>query len=338
MPRGDQVARQWKIIRILLGSNTGRSVAELAEELDCRPRNIYRDIDALEVAGFPLTNRRINGKNRWYMVNPEKQRLPVPFSMMEIMALYFSRNLITPLKNTVFYDSLESLFAKIKTTLPPETVKFLDKVQRVFHVSTTHRKDYGSYRDTMDILNRAVIDHLTVKITYFTMHNRQLKQRDVDPYTIWYANDTFYLVGYCHMRKSLRVFTLERIKEISITSRHFNLPEDFSVKTLMDSSFGVFRGNPEKVKIYFSPSVSGYIMEKQWHKTQKIIPRANGSIIFEAEIAITEDFRSWIMGWGSGAMVIEPESLKEQIREEAKKMLGNYGNGEPHHQGQRITP
>jgi predicted DNA-binding transcriptional regulator YafY len=60
--RGDQIVRQWKIIQFLETRRYGISVAELAEELESQPRTIYRDLEALYNAGFPLYNDK-DGKN-----------------------------------------------------------------------------------------------------------------------------------------------------------------------------------------------------------------------------------------------------------------------------------
>jgi predicted DNA-binding transcriptional regulator YafY len=49
MARGDQLARQWKIIQTLITSRRGKSAAELAEDLECHPRTLYRDLEALQV-------------------------------------------------------------------------------------------------------------------------------------------------------------------------------------------------------------------------------------------------------------------------------------------------
>ena len=43
MPRGDQLARQWKIIQTLIRSRLGKSAAELAADIECHPRTLYRD-------------------------------------------------------------------------------------------------------------------------------------------------------------------------------------------------------------------------------------------------------------------------------------------------------
>ena len=53
MARGDQLARQWRIIQTLVTSKHGKTVGDLVKEEDCHPRTIYRDLEALQEAGFP---------------------------------------------------------------------------------------------------------------------------------------------------------------------------------------------------------------------------------------------------------------------------------------------
>ena len=140
MSRGDQLGRQWQIIQTLLSSKRGRSALELSEELECNLRTIYRDLEALQIAGFPICNEREDGKNLWSLLDTVKQSIPIPFTLTELMALYFSRDLVKTLQDTVFYDSLESLFKKIKTTLPPDSEEFLKNVQNTLFVSQKQYK------------------------------------------------------------------------------------------------------------------------------------------------------------------------------------------------------
>jgi predicted DNA-binding transcriptional regulator YafY len=63
MPRGDQLARQGKIIQTLITSRQGRSAADLAREIECHPRTLYRDLEALQAAGFPIYTEKVEGKN-----------------------------------------------------------------------------------------------------------------------------------------------------------------------------------------------------------------------------------------------------------------------------------
>ena len=106
MARGDQLGRQWKIIQTLNSSKLGKSAADLAEELECHPRTVYRDLEALQVAGFPIYNERVEGKHLWSLLDTVKHHIPIPFNLTELMALYFSSDMMKVFRGTVFYDSL----------------------------------------------------------------------------------------------------------------------------------------------------------------------------------------------------------------------------------------
>jgi len=124
MARVDQLGRQWKIIQTLITSKNGKSAADLAQGLDCNARTVYRDLEALQVAGFPIYTERVDGKNLWSLLDTVKHQMPVPFTLTELMALYFSRVILKVFKDTAFYESLESLLQKVRTTLPLESIQF----------------------------------------------------------------------------------------------------------------------------------------------------------------------------------------------------------------------
>jgi predicted DNA-binding transcriptional regulator YafY len=79
-----------------------------------------------------------------------------------------------------------------------------------------------------------------------------------------------------------------------------------------------------QVRIWFAPEVAGYISEKTWHATQRTETQKDGSLIFEAEVAGTTEIKYWIMSWGSQAVVLSPDSLQMEIRNESEALLKNY--------------
>ncbi len=324
MSRGDQLGRQWQIIQTLLSSKRGKSAAEISDELECNLRTVYRDLEALQIAGFPICNEREEGKNLWSLLDTVKQSIPIPFTLTELMAIYFSRDLVKTLQDTLFYDSLESLFKKIKTTLPPDSEEFLKNVQNTLYVSQKQYKEYGRSKGTINTVNDAAIRKKSIEIDYYSMSHKKESTRKVDPYRIWFFNGTFYLIAYCHQRKETRIFALDRIKSVEMTNENFIVPDDFDLEDFMKPSFGIFKGKPEKVKIWFGADAAGYINEKIWHETQKITENKEGSIIFEAEVAVTDEIKTWVLSWGSKAAVLKPESLKKEIMTEIKKMAGKY--------------
>ena len=326
MARGDQLARQWKIIQSLISSRQGKSVSDLAGALHCHRRTVYRDLEALQVAGFPVYTDRVGGRNHWNLLDTAKNSIPIPFSLPELMALYFSRGLMKVLKGTVFYESLESLFDKIKSTLPPEYLQYLGQIEGSLEVRAKPYKQFGQIREIIEKVSEAVVQKKLIEIAYYTMSRKSQTRRKIAPYKIWFFDGTFYLIANCGLREDIRIFALDRIKELEITDELFEMPEDFNIDDFMKSSFGVFHGELVNVKVWFAADIAEYISEKIWHETQKIAPQKDGSLIFEAEVAGTQEIKYWVLRWGAKARVLEPESLRNDIRLQAEAMLANYGD------------
>src|SRR4030042_6330129 len=138
---GDQLARRGRIIRAIESSPTGLTVAEIAKREETGIRTIYRDLEALQVAGFPLYNERVENANRWAFIDTFKFKIPAPFTLTELMSLYIYKDLVRFLKGTPFFDSLDSVFKKIQSTLPPQALSYLDQIQSVFHVGINPHKE-----------------------------------------------------------------------------------------------------------------------------------------------------------------------------------------------------
>ena len=324
MARGDQLARQWMIIQSLISSRQGKSVSDLAGALKCHRRTVYRDLEALQAAGFPVYTDKVGGKNVWSLLDTAKHSIPIPFNLPELMALYFSRGMMGALKDTVFYDSLVSLFDKIKSTLPAEYIEYLGQIEKSLAVRTKPYKQYGQLRSIIDQVSEAAIQKNYVEIDYYTMSRKTKTRRKVAPYKIWFFDGTFYLIGNCGLREDVRIFAMDRINNLELTNERFEMPNDFNIDEFMKSSFGVFHGDPVQVRIWFAADVAEYIREKIWHETQNIESQSDGSIIFEAEVAGIEEIKYWVLKWGAKARVIEPESLREAIQAEASAMVSNY--------------
>jgi len=325
MARGDQLARQWKIIQILISTRQGKSATEMARHLGCHSRTIYRDLEALQYAGFPIYTEKKEGKSQWSLLDTAKKNIPIPFNLAELMALYFSRGMMKVLRDTVFYDSLESLFEKIKATLPSEYIEYLGRIEDSLEVASKPYKQYGEFRDIIDQVSEAAVQKKYIEMDYYTMSRKSKTRRRVAPYKVWFFDGTFYLIGNCGLRGDVRIFALDRIRHLEKTDEVFELPADFDIDEFMRASFGIFHGEPVNVKIWFASEVAGYNSEKVWHETQQIQKQNDGSLIFEAEIAGTQEIKFWIMNWGSKALVLAPESLRNELRAEAAAMLENYG-------------
>lgn len=324
MARGDQLSRQWKIIQILMAVTRGKTKHDLAAELECHHRTVYRDLEALQAAGFPLITEQRDNRTYWSIMEGTRQQMPLPLSLTELMALYFSRNMLKVLQGTAIYESLTSLFEKVKATLPQTYSQYLEKLEHSLQVGVKAFKPYQRFQETLQQVSTAVQQQRYIRITYYTMGRRKRTRRKVAPYKIWFYDETFYVIGHCELRGDLRLFALDRIEEISILDESFELPAGFDAEAFMESSFGIFRGEPVRVRIRFAPRVAGYIAEKIWHPSQVLTPTDDGGVIFSARVAGIEEIKLWVLRWGAGATVLEPEDLRAAIIAETRAMAGNY--------------
>ncbi len=324
MARGDQLARQWRMLQMLIGSRHGKTVSELAEEIGCHPRTAYRDLEALQSAGFPLYTDRWEGKNRWALLESARRQSPLPLNLTELMALYLSRSMLKMVQNTVFSGAFETLFEKIRATLSPQTLAYADRISETLKVGTRpYRQADGG--PALDRIQEAIVSQRSLDIVYYAMSRRRKARRRVDPYKLWFFDGAFYLIGYCHLRKDVRIFALDRIRSVETAASGFEVADGFDVDRLMEGSFGVFLGAPVRVKVRFSRDVAGYIAERIWHEGQLLSPRPDGGIDFEATVAGTEEIKFWVLSWGRHAEVIAPETLRRKLAEEANALLRCYG-------------
>lgn len=336
MARGDQLSRQWRIIQTLVASRTGRTAANLAEELGCTRRTVYRDLEALQAGGFPITTRTMENHSYWYLLNADRQQLPLAFSLPELMALYFGRDMLRTYRGTVFYDAIESMLAKIKATLPPAYRAYLDRAQLRVDTGPAPRKDYAAFGPIIADLHRAIGDTKKIRLVYYAMGRQAESRRTVHPYRLRHVDDTLYLIGYCTLRKGLRTFAVDRIRRVMVTEESFRVPETVDAQGFLRDSFGIYGGPSVTVTVRFLPTVAGYIRERTWHASQVLSDQDDGSVIFSATVAGLEEIGRWILRWGAEAQVLAPPALRSMIARQAAAMADHYrdiGEGDP-----SITP
>jgi predicted DNA-binding transcriptional regulator YafY len=326
MARGDQLTRQWTLVRLLSG-RTGRTLAQLRAELGVGKRTVQRDIAALERAGMPVTSEPRNGTVFWHFMERFHAEAPVSLTLTEQMALYFSKGLLKPLQGTPMYESLESALHKIGAALPPQSFQFLNGLEKAISIRTAGFKDYSLSKEVVELLTRSILHRFTTRITHCTVHFEKGIEREVDPYRLWYANNGIYLVAYDHRSGELRPFAVERISAVKATNRRFEIPADFDFEEFSESAFNVIWGDPQEVKIRFSPEQAPYIEERTWHPSQKIEKRANGGIDLTLHVADLWEVKRWLIGFGADAQVLQPAKLAKDVEGECSRLLSKRSPG-----------
>lgn len=310
--RGDQLSRQWKLIQLLAKARYGIGADALADELACTRRTVYRDLDALMFAGFPITSEKRDGR-AFYRVIEGFKLGDTPFTPDELLALGFSEDLLRSLEGTVFHDSIQSALAKIRASLGPELAEFLARLRQSFRVLPGPHKNYADLADVIRTLNEAVLAHRTVRMKYTTARTGETRAREFDPYRVWYRSGGLYAIGHDHKSGELRTFAVDRIKAPELTKARFKIPDDFDFEARSASAFGVVVEPPERVRIRFAAQRALYVREHDWHPSQKIERLADGSIELAMDVGPGDELASWVLSFGADAELLEPAALRAQV-------------------------
>ena len=321
--RGDQLARQWQLIQHLAKSRAGIGLDELARELDCVKRTVYRDLDALMYAGFPVKSEKRDGR-AFYSFLDSYRLGDVPFTPDELLALAFSEDLLRVLEGTVFHDSIASALAKIRAGLGPELTNYLSRMTDTFRVIPGPHKRYAQFADTIRMLNDAVLSQQTVAMKYRTGRSGAESERGLDPYRVWYRSGGLYVIGHDHQSGEIRTFAIDRIVEIEATDKSFEVAPSFDFDTFVSSAFGVISETPVAVRIRFDSDWKNHVMEHTWHPSQKVAELSDGGVELTMEVGGTTEVRNWVMSFGAGAEVIEPSALRAEVITELERVTARY--------------
>jgi predicted DNA-binding transcriptional regulator YafY len=139
---------------------------------------------------------------------------------------------------------------------------------------------------------------------------------------------TLYVVGYSCKRNEICTWKLNRIVKAECLKTKYKKPKDYDTDTHRRKCFGVFAFNNkpvQKIRIKVDGVMARYVQEHHWHETQKIVQQSDGSVIVQFEVIPNPELVNWVLKLGRCAEVIEPKSLREEVKAEIGKMYRRYG-------------
>ena len=307
-----QAARLHDVIRIL-EARYGATVDDLVEECGVTRRTVYRDLNAIREAGYPLVSEPdVGGKTVYRFISGFKKIPPITFSLEELMTLYLCRGQLDFLRGTPFQDDLNAIFGRIRSSLPPRSVAHLERIAKTVSPKFLGQREYAAKKELLKELRRAVLYQFRLLLDY-SPARRSTETYELDPYTLIFYEDALYLAGYVHNRKALRLFLIDRIDNIQVLDTRFEVPESFTASDLTGSAFGLIDEGVVTVKILFSPEVRHLISERTWHPSQKLSETSDGSIILSFVASGEKEILSWIYSYIPHVQVLEPEELQAKF-------------------------
>jgi len=317
-----QAARLHDVIRIL-EARYGATVDELAEECQVHRRTIFRDLQAINDAGYPLVREaEDDGRVLYRFMTGFKSIPPITFSLDELMTLYLCRGQLEFLRGTPFHDDLDSIFGKIRSSLRPSSVAHLERIAEASVPRFQGVRNYSAKKEILAELRKALLYQYRCIIRYAPPH-RDVESYEFDPYTLLFFKDSLYLGGYAHNRQGLRLFLVDRIHAVEVTKERFEVPDDYSVNHLTGSAFGLIDEESMAVKIRFDAKIGHLVRERTWHPQQALTERPDGSVVLEFEAGGSGEILSWVFSFLPHVEVLAPESLRNTFKNHLEKTLAN---------------
>ena len=307
---------------IILKAHPGIQVESLAEIFDTSIRTIYRDFRSLNIAGLPVYSS--TGPHGGYYIHEHYFLPPLRFTGEEAASLFLAGNFLLQQKGFPYQKDIRLALFKIESLLEKENKKYIQEVKDKISFNIQKLKDYEEYSETFDLLNKAILEKRKINLKYYTISRDKLTNRTINSYHLMFRQGVWYLIAFCNWRKKTKIFRVDRIKEIAISDDTFETPSDFSLSAYMGKSWQVVRGKDIGIKVKIFPPASRWVKEEIRHSTQKIEELSDGSVIFSAEVSGLIEVKKWILGMGSSAQVLAPQSLRKEIQEEIAGMERRY--------------
>ncbi len=318
----DRLARMLRVVGVLRGHPEGIRPPEIARRVGVATRTVYRDLRALEEE----VGVAVWSENGLWGVVGEEFLPPLKLTLDEAMAVVLSARLMVRYADK--YDpDLASAFEKLEEVLPRPLA---EHVERTLDVLAQHGRD-AAFSERVHRLTRAWAERRVVTLQYEPAKygpDAVAREAVVRPYLIEPSLQThaLYLIGWDETRNALRTFKIERIRDVALTPRTFELPEGDGVEAQLRRAWDIIADQPPTpIHLRFSPSVAARVEEATWHPSQKVERQGDGSLLWRATVAGTIEIRLWILSWGDDVEVLEPGTLRNDVAQTHRRAGERYG-------------
>lgn len=232
------------------------------------------------------------------------------------------------------YDLLEQippgLFRK-------ETAQARSRLKQLLYRRPTGR---GELKDRVRLLapqNRRVDEHrfqavLTalaterrIKIGYRSRTRSAAQTRVVSPQRLTYYRSNWYLAAWCHVRRDLRVFALDRVVAADLTPIPAQMLAAKVLDARLSSGYGIFEGEASATAVLkFSPDSARWVADEEWHPNQRQERLADGSLVMHIPYSHPTELRMDIQRYGADVEVLGPPALRSAIADSLARAAARY--------------
>jgi predicted DNA-binding transcriptional regulator YafY len=309
-------------IIIYLQGRSRVKVEDLSERYDISKRTVYRDLRALQEAGVPIGSEEGQG----YFIVKGYHLPPVMFDKDEAASLLAGERLMEKWSETKLSQSYSAALDKIRSVLRSREKEYLDTLDQ--HIKTftygDERQAETDYRIFI-FLQDAVVNKEIVAIEYYSPYKDQYTQRDVEPLGLLIRRNYWYLAAWCRLRTDYRMFRVDRIENYKKTGEQLPESPEHSLQEFSEQSLREEQ-DLEEVVVQFDEKMVRYLGDQKHYRGWVSEEKMDGGVKMTFLTSSIEYFARWLLMWGNGVRVLQPEQLKERVCELSEELYRHHSS------------
>lgn len=292
---------------------------DLATLFETSVRTIYRDIQALSEAGVPI----IGAPGTGYSLMEGYFLPPISFTVPEAVSLLIGTDFIEQQFDDDYRVRAQAARSKIEAILPSSVRNETSHVLKAMRLLISDKQVTPSKeKKYLEKIRRAILDERKINFHYAKRladsEGNHHSVRTVAPYGLVLIQGSWMLVARCDLRQDIRHFHLSRMTELINLEERFELPAHFNLREYTPPDDRNLR-----VCLRFNHDIVDKVRESNYHYIEYMEEHQDGLHVV-LRVRHLDELLQWVLGWGAGVIVLEPESFRNRIHEEAKKMLKHY--------------
>lgn len=307
-----KIDRLVSIIMILLDKER-IGAQELADMFEVSPRTIYRDIDAINMAGIPI--RSTSGVGGGFEIMPQYKMDKTVFSTADLSALLIGLSSISEL---VRGDELVNALAKVKSFIPADKVKDIELKVDQIHIDLSPWMGSSNIQPHLEMIKAALQENRLLSFEYVAHHGNK-STRTVEPYQLVLKGSHWYLQGYCHIKKDYRLFRLSRMSNLQMQEEAF-APRDYQKPQLEFDD--IWEPMQTKIKIRIHKSVMDRVLD--YCTYEDFSPDGNEYYIVNFPFIENEYHYDILLSFGDKCECLEPLHIRTKMKQRIHDIAALY--------------
>lgn len=309
-----KIDRLVSIIMILLNKER-IGAQELADMFEVSPRTIYRDIDAINMAGIPI--RSTSGVGGGFEIMQNYKIEKNVFSTADLSAILMG---LTSLSDMVKGDELINALAKVKSFIPADRAKDIELRANQIRIDLSAWMGNRNIQLYLEIIKTALQEGRLLSFEYVAHHGNKTT-RTVEPYQLVLKNSHWYFQGYCYKRNDFRLFRLSRISNLQIKEETF-IPRDFQ-KTSLDFE-EIFENVPIRIKLRIHKSIMDRVLD--YCSYEHFSPVDDEYYIVDFPFFENDYNYDILLSFGSKCECLEPLHIRTEMKRKIQDLAAIYKN------------